>query len=231
MKAILRLFNRKYDWKLMFVCLLATIFIWLLNSMNRDHSADVSYPIIFKYDNQELMQKSKEHATISFHAYGLGWDLLKLRLNWFVDPIVIDITNKKKYRYLLSADIKPYLEDKLPIVEIRYFLSDTLYTGLDKVKKDKMKIYLDRDQTFLAEDYKIDGNVRINPEYIMATGPASILDTMSHKIVIKLTENNITEAYKEEISIPKPLNTQVKYGTEKVEVSFNVTKYKRPFTQ
>lgn len=215
----------------MFVCLLATIFIWLLNSMNRDHLADVSYPVVFKYNNQELMQKSEERTKITFHAYGLGWDLLKLKLNWFVDPIEIDITNKKKYRYLLSSDIKPYLEDKLPIVEIRYFLSDTLYTGLDKVKKEKMKIYLDRDRTFLAEDYKIDGTIRINPEYIMATGPASILDTMSHKILIKLSENNISEEYKEEISIPKPSNSQVKYGAEKVEVSFKVTKYKRPFTQ
>ena len=231
MKAILRLFNRKYDWKVMFVCLLATIFIWLLNSMNRDHLADVSYPIVFKYDNQELMQKNEESTKITFHAYGLGWDLLKLKLNWFVDPIEVDIKNKKKYKYVLASDVKPYLEDKLPIVEIRYFLSDTLYTGLDKVKKDKMKIYLDRDPDFLAEDYKIDGNIRINPEYVMVTGPASILDTMSHKILIKLSENNISDAYKEEISVPKPLNSQVKYGAEKVEVSFNVTKYKRPFTE
>ena len=215
----------------MFVCLLATIFIWLLNSMNRDHLADVSYPIVFKYDNQELMQKSEETTKIMFHAYGLGWDLLKLKLNWFVDPIEINIKNKKRYKYVLSSDIKPYLEDKLPIVEIKYFFSDTLYTGLDKVKKDKMKIYLDSDHIFLAEDYKIDGNVRINPEYIMVTGPASILDTMSHKIVIKLSESNISEEYKEEISIPKPLNSQVKFGVKKVEVSFNVTKYKRPFTE
>lgn len=199
--------------------------------MNRDHLADVSYPVVFKYDNQELMQKSEEHAQISFHAYGLGWDLLKLKLNWFVDPIEIEIQNKKRYKYVLSSDIKPYLEDKLPIVEIRYFLSDTLYTGLDKVKKDKMKIYLDRDETFLAEDYKIEGNIRINPEYIIVTGPASILDTMSHKILVKLSETNIADAYTEEIAIPKPLNSQVKYGAEKVEVSFNVTKYKRPFTE
>jgi len=199
--------------------------------MNRDHLADVSYPVVFKYDNQELMQKSEENTQISFHAYGLGWDLLKLKLNWFVDPIEINIKNKKRYKYVLSSDIRPYLEDKLPIVKIRYFLSDTLYTGLDKVKKDKMKIYLDRDETFLADDYKIDGAIRINPEYIMVTGPSSILDTMSHKILIKLSENNISDAYKEEIAIPKPLNSQVKYGTEKVEVSFNVTKYKRPFTE
>lgn len=199
--------------------------------MNRDHLADVSYPIVFKYDNQELMQESEEHTKISFHAYGLGWDLLKLKLNWFVDPIEIEIKNKKKFRYVLSSDIRPYLEDKLPIVEIRYFLSDTLYTGLDKVKKEKMKIYLDRDPDFLAEDYKIDGNIRINPEYIMATGPASILDTMSHKILIQLSDNNISDAYKEEVRIPQPLSSQVKYSTEKVEVSFNVTKYKRPFTE
>ena len=199
--------------------------------MNRDHLADVSYPIVFKYDNQELMQNSEEKITIPFHAYGLGWDLLKLKLNWFVDPIEIEIKNKKRYKYVLSSDIKPYLEDKLPIVEIRYFLSDTLYTGLDKVKKEKLKIYVEREQNFLSEDYKIDGNIRINPEYIMATGPAAILDTMSHKILISLSENNISDTYKEEISIPKPLNNQVKYSTDKVEISFNVTKYKRPFTQ
>ncbi|WP_245553835.1 hypothetical protein [Cytophaga aurantiaca] len=199
--------------------------------MNRDHLADVSYPIVFKYDNQALMHKNEDNTKITFHAYGLGWDLLKLKLNWFVDPIEIDITNRKKYRYVLASEIRPYLEDKLPIVEIRYFISDTLYTGLDKVKKDKMKIYVDREPTFLADDYKIDGNIRINPEYIVVTGPASILDTMSHKIVVKVSDNNIADAYKEEISLPKPSNPQVKYGADKVEVSFNVTKYKRPFTQ
>ncbi len=199
--------------------------------MNRDHLADVSYPIVFKYDNQELIQDGDDEKTIAFHAYGLGWDLLKLKLNWFVDPIEIEIKSKKKYKYLLSADLRPYLEDKLPIVEIRYFLSDTLYTGLDKVKKEKFKIYLDRDLNFLDKDYKIEGNIHINPEYIMATGPESIIDTMSHKILITLSEKNISDSYKEEITIPKSLNKQVKYGTKKVEVSFNVTKYKRPFTE
>ena len=215
----------------MFLCLVATISIWLLNAMNRYHLADVYYPIVFKYDHQELMLDSDEQKMIEFHAYGLGWDLLKLKLNWFVDPIEINLKSKKRYKYLLTSDIRPYLEDKLPVVEIRYFSSDTIFTGLDKVKKERFKIYVDRDYSFLDEDYKIDGNIRINPEYIIATGPASIMDTMSHKILLKLSEKNISDAYKETISISKSTNSQIKYNTNKVEVSFNVTKHKRPFTE
>jgi hypothetical protein len=215
----------------MFICLLATIGIWLLNAMNRDYLADVFYPIVFKYDHQELVQDSDEQKMIEFHAYGLGWDLLKLKLNWFVDPIEINIKNKKRYKYMLSSDIRPYLEDKLPMVEIRYFSSDTLYTGIDKVKKERFKIYVDRESSFLNEDYKIEGNVHISPEYIMVTGPASVMDTMAHKILVRLTEKNISENYKEEISIRKSSNKQINYSADKVEVSFNVTKHKRPFTE
>jgi hypothetical protein len=231
LKAILRLFKRKYDWKVMFICLLATIVFWLLNSMNRDHSADVGYPVVFKYNNQELMNNSDVKQEVVFHAYGQGWDLLKLKLNWFVDPIEINIQNKKKFKYILSSELRPYLEDKLPELGIRYFLSDTLYTGLDKVKKVKMKVYLDREKVSLADDYKVDGNILISPEYIMATGPSSILDSMPHKILIKLSDNNISEAYKEEIFVPEPAVRLIKYNTDKVTVSFNVTKYKRPFTE
>jgi hypothetical protein len=215
----------------MFICLLATIGIWLLNAMNRNHLADVFYPVVFKYDHQELMLDNDEQKMIEFHAYGLGWDLLKLKLNWFIDPIEINIKNKKKYTYVLSSDIRPYLEDKIPMVEIRYFSSDTLYTGLDKVKKERFKIYVDREPSFLDENYKIEGSVRISPEYIMVTGPASVIDAMPHKILVKLAEKNISENHKEEISIPKSSNKQIKYSSDKVEVSFNVTQHKRPFTE
>ena len=231
MKAILRLFKRKYDWKVMFICLVATILFWLLNSMNRDHLADVSYPVVFKYDNQELMTSTDSRQEVAFHAYGQGWDLLKLKLNWFVDPVEIKIQNKKKFKYILSSQLQPYLEDKLPALQIRYFLSDTLYTGLDKVKKVKMKVYLDREDIKLGEDYKIDGAIKISPEYVMATGPSSALDTMAHKILIHLTDSNISEEYKETISIPEPGNELVSFDTEEVEVSFAVTKFKRPFTE
>jgi hypothetical protein len=230
LKAIFRLFNRKYDWKIMFLCLLATIGIWLLNSLNRDHLANVSYPIVFKYDEQELMSSTEDVAHISFHVYGMGWDILKLKMGFFIDPIEIEIKSKKKYQYLLSSDVKPYLEDHLPDLGIRYFLSDTLYTGLEKVRKVKMKVYLDRDDALLEDDYKIDGNISISPEYIIATGPASILDTMSHKITLRLSEKGISENYKEEISVSKPVLECIQYSTDKVAVSFNVTKYKRPFT-
>ncbi len=231
MKAILRLFKRKYDWKVMFICLMATILFWLLNSMNRDHLADVSYPVVFKFDNQELMTSRDSKKEIAFHAYGQGWDLLKLKLNWFVDPIEINIQNKKKFKYILSSQIKPYLEDRLPELDIRYFLTDTIYTGLDKVKKVKMKVYLDREEINLAKDYKIDGAIRISPEYVMATGPSSVLDSMAHKIVIKLSDSDISEAYKDEVSIPEPTSDLVSYDTKKVEVAFTVTKFKRPFTE
>lgn len=215
----------------MFICLMATILFWLLNSMNRDHLADVSYPVVFKFDNQELMTSRDSKKEIAFHAYGQGWDLLKLKLNWFVDPIEINIQNKKKFKYILSSQIKPYLEDRLPELDIRYFLTDTIYTGLDKVKKVKMKVYLDREEINLAKDYKIDGAIRISPEYVMATGPSSVLDSMAHKIVIKLSDSDISEAYKDEVSIPEPTSDLVSYDTKKVEVAFTVTKFKRPFTE
>lgn len=210
---------------------MATIVFWLLNSMNRDHLADVTYPVVFKFDNQELMNSTDSKQEVAFHAYGQGWDLLKLKLNWFVDPIEIKIQNKKKFKYILASHLQPYLEDKLPALEIRYFLSDTLYTGLDKVKKVKMRVYVDRDKIGLAEDYKINGAIRISPEYVMATGPTSVLDTMVHKIIIQVSDSDISDMYKEEIKIPAPTNDLVEYDVKKVEVSFSVTKFKKPFTE
>lgn len=210
---------------------MATILFWLLNSMSRDHLADVTYPVVFKYNNQELMNNSDSKQTVAFHAYGQGWDLLKLKLNWFVDPIEINIQNKKKFKYIRSSELRPYLEDKLPELEVRYFLSDTLYTGLDKVKKVKMKLYLDREKISLADDYKVDGAITLSPEFVMATGPSSVLDSIPHKILISLSDDNISEAYKEEVTIPDPAVSLVEYNTNKVEVSFKVTKFKRPFTE
>lgn len=210
---------------------MATILFWLLNSMNRDHLADVTYPVVFKFDNQELMNSTDSKQEIAFHAYGQGWDLLKLKMNWFVDPIEIKIQNKKKFKYILATQLQPYLQDKLPALQIRYFLSDTLYTGLDKVKKVKMKVYIDREKISLADDYKIDGAIRISPEYVMATGPSSVLDTMAHKIVIHLSDSDISDAYKEEIRVPEPSSELVDYDTKKVEISFGVTKFKKPFTE
>jgi len=215
----------------MSLCFLAAATFWLLNAMNRDHSADVQYPVIFKYDDQQLTNNEEKPQEIRFQAYGQGWDLAKLKLNWFVDPIEVNISNKKRYRYVLTSDLKPYLEDKLQDLEIRYFLNDTVYTGLDKVKKVKMKIYLDREAIKLAKDYKIDGAIRISPEYIIATGPSSVLDTLTKKILIKISDKDIAEEYKEEINLPSPPNNLVHYDMDKVEVSFQVTEHKRPFTE
>lgn len=215
----------------MILCLVAAATFWLLNAMNGNHSADVHYPVIFRYNNQELTNNTGNEQKIHFHAYGQGWDLLKMKMNWFLEPIEVNISNKKKFRYVLTPELKPYLEDKLPAIEIRYFLNDTLYTGLDKVKKVKMKVYLDREGLKLKEDYKIAGTILIRPEYIMATGPSSILDTLSHKILIRVGDENILDEYKEKIKLPTPENSLVHYDTDVVEVSFAVTKHKRPFTE
>lgn len=227
-----RLFKRKYDWKAILSCISAATLFWFLNAMNSDHVADVNYPVVFTYNEQELMFTSEKSQVLRFHVSGSGWEIFKMKLGWWDDPIQFDVVSKRSYKYFLTKDLSAIVEDKLAdVVDVRYFLDDTLYTGLDKVQKVKFKVVLSRETIGLKKGYKLDGPIQVSPEYILVTGPVAILDTISKKVVIACSESDISEDYKEEIALPALPHPLLKANEEKIEVSFKVSNNKRPFSE
>jgi hypothetical protein len=144
---------------------------------------------------------------------------------------VIEVSTKKKYKYLLTSDLGNYIEGHMNNLEVQYFIDDTLYTGLERLKKSKLKLVLDRKTLSLEEPYKVVGPIHLNPEYINVSGPEKILDTMSKVLYIDLPFHNISTDIDEEITLPSSTHPKLKYDASKVQVSFKVGENKKPFEE
>lgn len=231
MYKIFRFFKRKYDWQAIVISVLTAALFWFLNAMNRSHSADINYPVVFSFNDQELMSTSEKSQVIRFHANGTGWELFKMKVGWWNDPISFDVASKRSYKYFLTKDLTAIVEDKLSeVIDVKYFLDDTLYTGLDRVSKVKFRIVVSRETLSLKKGYKIDGPIGLSPEYVLVTGPSSILDTMNRKITVAVKGSDIAETYSETVSLPKPPHRLLQMDEEKVEINFKVSDHKRPFS-
>jgi YbbR domain-containing protein len=226
-----RLLKRKVDLRAMLLCFVAALLFWLLNEMNQKHYADLNYPVQFKYDDAELVSVSEQTHSVRFNANGIGWDLFKIKLGVWNEPIVIEVSTKKKYKYLLTADLGNYIEGHLNNLQVQYFIDDTLHTGLERLKKAKMKLVLDRKTISLEEPYKVIGPIHLNPEYITVSGPEKILDTLTKVVYIDLPFHHISTDIDEEVSIPAPTHPKLKYDATKLQVTFKVGENKKPFEE
>jgi len=213
-----------------FFLLLSSLF-WLLNQLNREAIGDVSYPVRYSNIPGKKMLANEVPDRLELKVKALGYTLMKYKMSPKFIPFNIDLStyylrtlpgSNDKY-YLLSREllshIKRRLTDGISILEIQ---PDTLFFKFDSVVTRKLPVLASVTYSF-SKQYWLKSPVVTDPDSVMVSGPALLLDTLKYVETVKNDYPDLHQTYKgslELITIPK-----LKYSGNQVQITIPVQQF------
>lgn len=210
-----------------FIFLLASAFIWFLNTLSQTYTAKTVFDLNYSNSNNDLRltkafidQVGVKIQTVGFQF--LGYNFKKKAVNLDLAGVV-----KVGDRYFLPPDeyrnqIEKQLSSSMQLLEID---SDTLF--FDFLEMASKEIPVESNMKFnLAHNYLLDGALKFEPSTITITGPKYEIDTIvkAHLVIPNLPEMTADFSTKTEVF----KSTELKYTTysnDVVRIEGKVSKF------
>jgi len=219
--------ERGGDLKVVIYCIIAAMVFWFFNAMNRDHTANISYPIKFEYKDSSLVLVNPLPKRISLHVSGYGWNLLR-KTFWFnIEPITYKLEDPLKTKVITARNLLPVVTEQLNGVKVNYLLKDTFWINFERKVIKEQFVYVDTGKISLAEGLEIKSPVIVNPSTILVEGPQSLVEKLSDTLFLTIPQNEIDEDYDSEVKIFEVSNL-INIDRKKVQVLFKVGKKEPP---
>lgn len=211
--------------KVALLCFLAAATFWVLNALNKDnYTTVVEYPIEFSYDPEEFMPVTPLPERIDVEINGNGWDLLRKHFKINETPFLIEMENPSSRRFLLTSEIRRALAESITPSNLVSIVTDTVKFEIDRVVARKIKVEIDTNAQTLAKNYRLAGNVSIEPASVTIKGPTSILEKLEGVYKVGLGENKINKSFNKIIplELPKAFEDFLSIEEESVHIRFDV---------
>ncbi|GAA4423171.1 hypothetical protein GCM10023188_01680 [Pontibacter saemangeumensis] len=208
----------------MVLCFVAASTFWLLNALNKSYSTQTTYPVRFVYDKNRLIPIKPLPEEVSINVTGKGWKLLRKTLRLEVQPAEIYIRNLPRNNYLLGSALRPALVNSLDGLELNFVVTDTIYFNFDAKVTERFPLGLDPSRPLTDNQHVVIGPVRVSPDSITFTGPASLIDSLPNPFLLRLPEQQGALVESSEISVPIEYDYEslIQADVEEAEVAVTV---------
>lgn len=215
-------FNKK-NWKAVVLCILAATIFWVLNSLNKEYTANINFPISFEYDHKYYIPVQALPDEISLNVTGLGWDLFRRSLRFNTPSLEVPLDKPSETKKIVGSTLASLFSKQLETMQINFIGQDTLYLDLRVRSKRWLRLTIDSVERHLAMNYALVDSVHLIPDSVFIEGPINVVAALDEPYPIHLQDRNIAENYKEEIELDLP--PLVSRSPASVEVSFRVERY------
>lgn len=213
-------FNKR-NWKAVVLCIFAATVFWFFNALNKDHSANVAFPIAFEYNQEKYVAVSALPEEIKLNVTGSGWNLLRKISGLKVAPVVIPLEKPAEVKKIVGASLPALFSSQLEGLQVNYVLADTVL--IDIASKVKKKIFLTPPQRFsyLKPGYGISTPVKITPDTIWIEGADVVLHQLPDTVALTISTNGIDEPFSDDVEVLTN-NPSIKRNPPTVHVEFGV---------
>lgn len=216
--------NNPWDIKAITLCIIIATLVWLFNALNKSYTTTISYPVIFRTSQSEVVALVPPPTSLELEVTGHGWNIFNKNLGIGVAPISIDLLNVLRVKKFDTRKILPLLSANIKDLKINHIIPDTLLLHYDKITTKKVNIYLHPDQIPSKEGYKITSNIEIKPNTILFKGAASVIAAFPDTLFLTLEDQEIEDNYEQTVNITYPQQTPaVQPELSKVKVSFQTS--------
>jgi len=215
----------KKNAKAIFLCLITAFIFWLFNSLNKEYTARIDFPITFVYNTDSLISLDKLPSRISVNVTGGGWTLLRRSVGLSDKPLEIDLEDPTSQKYLTQYSLLNIATDQLEELTVNFIINDTIYFNIERKVQKAVMIELDTSALNIAEDYEIVSGITIQPDSVQLTGPESVIEGLKGIIKLPVPDSNIDQDYSEEIPVSLGVPDIVKSEPENVNVYFQVEEF------
>lgn len=218
--------NKMYHKFLLFIIL--SVFFWFMTKLSKEYDSTIEYPVSYINLPEDKLLQEAPVEVIEIHVKTTGFKLISA--TFFPTELKIDVSNlnwksSTDYYLLLSQQRLAIQKQMKTGVEIDFFINDSIYFNLGKLKNKKVPVKPLLDLSY-ATGFELNGNIITVPDSILISGPESILDTIDFVSTKLLQIKKLNNSIDQTIEIERfPSNSNVKLQQKNIKIIANVEKY------
>ncbi len=211
------------NWKAVALCLIAATVFWFFNALNKEHTATISFPVDFQYNQATFIPVKALPQNVKLNITGSGWDLLRKSLGFKVVPLLIELERPVETQKISPTAILALAATQFSQTKINHVASDTLMLSLEPKKSKKVKLALRRNQLRFELGFGISSPLVILPDSVQVDGPASAILKMPDSILLPFPPGRVSNNVKEELEIKSPVEESIVVSPNMATVMFEVS--------
>ncbi len=190
------------NWKVIALCLIVATTFWFFNALNKsDYTTRINYPFQISFDDSLYVPIKPLPQEIVIEVTGGGWDLLRKSFGFEMNPLVVPISNPSDTKYILGSSLNLDLSERLGEAKLNFVLIDTIMLNIERISTRKLKMVVDTLRLSIAENFKVNNPILIEPDSIEVTGPLSYVNALPDELMLDISEKNISEKLITEVSV------------------------------
>lgn len=193
-------FNNK-NWKVILLCIFAAAIFWIFNSLNKNYSASIDFPLVFDYDQESYVAVKPLPEDIKLNVTGLGWDLFRKSAGLKVPPLRIPLENPSEVKKIVGATLPALFSGQMEGLQINFVITDTLHLQIDPKIRKRIQIHVDSVEQYIRAGYGLSGEVTVVPDTVWLEGPQSQVMGVPEKFRLKPEVSNIDEPFDELVAV------------------------------
>ncbi|MBS0011360.1 MAG: YbbR-like domain-containing protein [Bacteroidales bacterium] len=167
--------------------LILSFFLWFLNALGKDMTGTISFPAHYINISRDRALVSDLPDRISLTVRGAGYSILKHKLISNKPPLQIDlgkvnhrvIRDDQRYEYYiltfaLREDFRRRLREEFEIMAVT---PDTIHFAFEMIASKSVPVKPDV-EAVTQKQYMIYGLITSNPDSVVISGPATVIDTI-----------------------------------------------------
>jgi len=192
----------------LFFVFLATAF-WFIRALGEQYESSIDYPVRYINfpENKVLVGEVpyKLHLTVRAKGFSifrskLNLDLIPLRFN--VNSFSLNSQGNDDF-FVVTATVKEVLSAELKDMTILDIKPDTLFFKLTGVGVKKVPVIplLAMHNRFFQQQFMLNGKIQLEPDSIIISGPAPMVDSINHINTEPFRYNNLSDTVKDEFNL------------------------------
>jgi len=216
-------FNKR-NWKAVVLCLFAATIFWFFNALNKNHSANISFPLAFEFNQENYIPVKALPGHVRMNVSGIGWDLFRKSSGLKVPPLIVPLERPSDVKKIVGSTLPALFSSQLTGLQINFVITDTLLIDIDERVRRKVNIRVDSLDKYIHPDYGVVSDVSVKPDTVWLDGPRKVVNALENVIILELPKKNIDKDFNEEVEIIFKKNELVKRQPPLIEVSFKIEK-------
>ena len=217
--------NNVKQWKVVILAFAVAATFWLFNSLNKEYTTSLNYPVAFVYNQDSLISVRSLPSSIDLDVTGGGWSLLRKEPIFSPDPVKIDLSNPVGVRHLSWSQVLPSIKSQIEELSINRVFQDTLRIQIEPRINKKVKLWVDSTRINMKDNFRIVSSVSMPRDSIVLTGPKSFIDTLGATYELQIVEDRIDEDFDENVALIVPRPDLISAEPSSVRTIFSVDRF------
>lgn len=212
----------KSNWKAVVLCLFTATVIWFFNSLNKNYTTTIGFPVSFDYDRENFVTIRPLPLSVRINVTGIGWNLFRRSAGVRVPALVIPLENPAEVKKIVGSTLPAFFANQLADFQINFVITDTLHIAIEPKMTRKLGLSVEVPSGFIRKGYVLVSDIRVEPDSISLEGPQTLMQGLPDPVKLQLSQRDIDENFNETIDVRFLNDELIKRAPSAVTVAFEV---------